>query len=83
MRSMRRTEAEVQVERLVRGDLLGVGDELDRLTGQVRGQVIALFRGGGRLGLVVVVDKVGIPLTGVSLFNWLCKRGPVIPVRQV
>ena len=36
--------AKVQEERLVRGDLLGIGDESDRLVGQVLGQVIALLR---------------------------------------
>jgi hypothetical protein len=33
MRGVRRASAEVQVERLVRGDLLSVGDELDGLVG--------------------------------------------------
>jgi hypothetical protein len=36
MRGVGRAGAEVQVERLVRGDLLGVGDELDGLVGQIR-----------------------------------------------
>jgi hypothetical protein len=53
-----RPGAEMQVERLVRGDLLGVGDELDGLVGQVLGQVISLLRGARRLDLVVVVDQV-------------------------
>jgi hypothetical protein len=58
MRGMAGAGAEVQVERLVRGDLLGVGDELDGLVGQVLGQVVALFGGAGRLDLVVVVDQL-------------------------
>ena len=65
MRGVHRAGAEMQVERLVRGDLLGVGDELDRLVGQVLGQVIALLRGARRLDLVVVVDQVRVPLAGV------------------
>ena len=56
----------MQVERLVRGDLLGVGDELDGLVRQVLGQVIALLRGARRLDLVVVVDQIRIPLAGVA-----------------
>ena len=65
MRGMAGTGAEVQVERLVRGDLLGVGDELDGLVGQVLGQVVALFGGAGRLDLVVVVDQLWVPLAGI------------------
>ena len=66
VRRVRRAGAEVQVERLVRGDLLGVGDELDRLVGQVLGQVVALLGRPRRLDLVVVVDQVGIPLARVA-----------------
>jgi hypothetical protein len=52
----------VEEERLLRGDRLGVPDELDRLVGDVVGEVVAL-RGGARLiDRVVVVDEVGIPL---------------------
>ena len=56
----------MQVERLVRVDLLGVGDELDRLVDQVLAQVIALLGRARWLDLVVVVDEVGIPLAGVA-----------------
>ena len=66
VRGVRRAGAEVQVERLVRGDLLGVGDERDRLVGQVRGQVVALLGSRRRLDLVVVGDQVRIPLAGVA-----------------
>ena len=66
VRRVRRAGAEVQVERLVRVDLLGVGDELDRLVDQVLGQVVALLRRARRLDLVVVVDQVGIPLARVA-----------------
>ena len=44
MRRVHRAGAEVHEERLVRRDLLGVGDEADRLVHQVLGQVVALFR---------------------------------------
>ena len=57
---------EVQEERLVRRDLLEVGDELDGLVGQIDGQVIALLGRLRRLDLVVVVDQVGIVLVGVA-----------------
>ena len=60
------TRAEVEVEGLVRVDLLGVGDELHRLVHQVRGEVVALFGCRRRIDLVVVVDQVGVPLAGVA-----------------
>ena len=63
---MRGAEAEVQVERLVGIDLLGVGDELDGLVDQVLGEVVALLGRGRRLDLVVVVDQLGIPLARVA-----------------
>ena len=66
VRGVRGAEAEVQVERLVRVDLLGVGDELDRLVDQVLAQVVALLRRPRRLDLVVVVHQVRIPLAGVT-----------------
>ena len=66
VRGVRGAEAQVQVERLVRVDLLGVGDELDRLVDQVLGEVVALLGGRRRLDLVVVVDQVGVPLAGVA-----------------
>ena len=66
MRGVGRAETQVQVERLVRVDLLGVGDEPDRLVDQVLGQVVTLLRRPGRLDLMVVVDQVRIPLAGVA-----------------
>ena len=66
VRCVRRAGAEMQEERLVRGHLLGVGDEGDGVIGQVLGQVIALRRATRRLHLVVVVDQLGIPLAGVA-----------------
>jgi hypothetical protein len=63
---VRGARAEVQEERLVRRDLLGVGDERDRLVDEVLGQVIALLRRARRLNLMVVVDQVGGPLAGVA-----------------
>ena len=44
----------------MRGDLLGIGDELDRLVGQVLGQVMALLGGARRLDLVGVVDQLRV-----------------------
>jgi len=66
MRRVGRPGRVVQEERLVRRDRLRVLDELERLVGQVLGQVIAL---GWQLGLVdrvVVVDQVRIPLVGLG-----------------
>ena len=66
VRRVRRAGAEVQIERLVGIDLLGVGDELDRPVGQILGQVIALLRALRRLDLMVVVDQVRIPLARIA-----------------
>jgi len=44
MRRVRSPRRVVQEERLVRRDGLGVPDELDRLVGDVIGQVVTLFR---------------------------------------
>jgi hypothetical protein len=49
-----RPGGEVERERLVGGDLLGVGDERGRLVDQVLGEVVALLRGA--LGLDPVVS---------------------------
>ena len=59
-------ETQVQVERLGRVDLLGVGDEPDRLVDQVLAEVVPLLRCPRRLHLVVVIHQVGIPLAGVT-----------------
>ena len=66
MRRVRGAGAVMQVKRLVRRDLPGIGDELDRLVGQVLVQVIALFGCPRRLDLVVVVHQVGVVLVGIS-----------------
>ena len=66
VRRVRGARAVVQIERLVRGNLGGVGEELDGPVGQVGVEVVALLRRRGRLDLVVVVDQVGIPLAGVA-----------------
>ena len=47
-------------------DLLGVGNEFDRLVGQVLAQVVALLGRLGRLDLVVVVDQFGVILVGIT-----------------
>jgi hypothetical protein len=61
-----RARAEVHEERLVGRHHLGVADEADRLVGQVLGQVVAVLGAFGLLGVVVVVDQVGIPLVGLA-----------------
>ena len=66
MRGVRGTEAQMQVEGLGGVDLLGVGDELDRLVHQVLAEVVPLLRGARRLHLVVVVHQIRIPLAGVA-----------------
>ena len=66
---VRGPEAEVQVEGLVGVDLLGVGDELDRLVDQVLGEVVALLRRRRRLDLVVVVDQLR------DTTGWCRRRG--------
>ena len=66
VRRVRGTEAQVQVERLGRVDLLDVGDELHRLVDQVLAEVVTLLGRARRLHLVVVVHQVRIPLAGVT-----------------
>ena len=61
-----RARREIEEERLVRRDLLQVGDEADRLVGEIRGQVIAFLRRLRRLDLMIVVDEVGIILMRVA-----------------
>jgi hypothetical protein len=61
--------AVVQVPGLVRVDRLGIADELDRLVGDVFGEVIAIFRAVGLLDGVVVVDQVGVVLVGLPPRN--------------
>ena len=43
-----------------------VGDEADRLVGEVGGQVIALLRRLRRLDLMIVVDQLGVVLVRVA-----------------
>ena len=43
-----------------------VADHLDRLIGQILGEVVALLRRGRRLDEVVVLDEVRIPLVGLA-----------------
>jgi hypothetical protein len=62
VRRVRRAGAEVHEERLLRRDHLRVLDELDRLVGEVRRQVVAVLRQGWLFDRMVVVDEVGIPL---------------------
>ena len=57
---------EVEEERLVGGDLFEVGDELDRLVGEIDREVVTLLGGLRRLDLVVVEDQVGIVLVSVA-----------------
>ena len=52
----------IEEERLLRRDRLGIADELERLVGDVVGEVIALFGRAWLVDRVVVVDEVGIPL---------------------
>ena len=66
VRRVRGAEAQMQVERLGRVDLLDVGDELDRLVDQVLAEVVTLLGRARRLHLVVVVHQIRIPLAGVT-----------------
>ena len=43
-----------------------VRDELDRVVGQVLGEVVALLGRARRLDRVVVVDEVGVALVGLA-----------------
>jgi hypothetical protein len=61
-----RARREIEDERLVWRDLLQVGDEADRLVGEVGREVIAFLRRLRRLDLMIVVDEVGIILVGVA-----------------
>ena len=66
VRRVARPGGVVEEVRLVRRHRLGVLDELERLVGDVVGQVIALFRGARRVHRVVVVDQVRVPLVGLG-----------------
>ena len=54
--------AVVHEERLVRSDLLRIGDELDRLVSDVGAEVVSVFRLRWLFHRVVVVDEIWIPL---------------------
>ena len=56
------TRRVVQEERFLRRDRLGVTDELDRLVGDVVGEVVAVFGRARLVDGVVVVDEVREPL---------------------
>ena len=66
MRRVHRAGGEIQEERLRRRDLLRVGDKLNRLIGQVFGQVIAFGGRFRRFDLVLVVDEIRVVLVGVA-----------------
>ena len=88
MRRVGGAEAQVQVERLGRVDLLSVGDELHRLVDQVLAEVVALLGRARRLHLVVVVHQIRIPLAGVTTeeavepLEAAPERPPVIRARR-
>ena len=62
VRRVGRSGRVIEEERLVRGDRLGVADELDRLVRDVDRQVVALLRGLRLIHRMVVVDEIRIPL---------------------
>jgi len=65
MRRVARAGRVVQEERLVRRDRLSVLDELDRLVGNVIGEVVALLGRAWLIDGVVVVDQFRVPLIGL------------------
>ena len=65
VRRVRGARRVVQEERLVRRDRLGVLDELERLIGDVVGEVVALGRQLRLVHRVIVVDQVRVPLVGL------------------
>ena len=66
VRGVRGAEAQMQLERLGRVNLLDVSDELDHLVDQVLTEVVPLLGRARRLHLVVVVHQIRIPLAGVT-----------------
>ena len=76
----------VEEERLLRRDRLGVADELERLVGDVVGEVVALLRRARLVDHVVVVDEVRIPLVRLGAEEPVpalkaASRRPVAPRR--
>ncbi len=63
---MARARRVVEQERLLGGDRLRVTDELNRLVGEIHGQVIALLGRPRLIDGVVVVDQIRIPLAGLG-----------------
>ncbi len=66
MRGVVGARAEPQVPRLVGLALLGVADELERLVGEVLGEVVALVGRVGLADVVVVLREVGKPLVRLA-----------------
>jgi hypothetical protein len=56
----------IEEERLVGRHRLGVLDELQRLVGQILGEVVAVLRRAWLVDRVVVVDQVRVPLVGLG-----------------
>ena len=66
MRRVHGAGGEIEEERLVGHDLLGIGDKADGLVDQILGEMVALFRRLLRLDLVVVVDQLRVILVRVA-----------------
>ena len=66
MRRMAGTRGEVQHERLIGRRCAEIFHEQDRLVGEIFGEVIALFRSGRRIDLMVVEHEVGVELIGLA-----------------
>ena len=66
MRRVHGAGSEIEKERLIRCDLLGIGDEGDSLVDEVFCEVIAFLGSLLRLDLMVVVDELGVILVGVT-----------------
>ena len=58
--------AEPEVPGLLRRGRLAVGDERDRLVGQVLREVVAVLGHGGLVDVVVVLDERRIPVVGLA-----------------
>jgi hypothetical protein len=66
VRRVGRARCVIEEERLVRRDRLRVPDELQRLVGEVLGQVVALLGRPRLVHGVVVVGQVRVPLVGLG-----------------
>ncbi len=67
VRRVARAGAEVEEERLLGVDGPQVVDALDRVVGEVLGEVVAVLVGAGWLDEVVVVHEVGCELVGLAV----------------